>query len=134
MIYLLDTNVVSDLVRNPQGVVASAISAAGEDRIVTSIIVSAELWFGAERSGSRRIARQLEVVLARIPILPFSDDADRHYASVRAALQRQGTPISGNDVLIAAHALAINATLVTGNLREFERVGGLRLVNWLHST
>lgn len=129
--YLLDTNIVSDLVRHPQGAVAARIGQVGEAAVATSIIVAAELHFGAAKRQSERLSRQLAAVLAVLPVLPLSGDADRTYGELRARLEAAGRPIGGNDMLIAAHALTIGATLVTDNVGEFERVAGLRIENWL---
>lgn len=131
--YLLDTNILSDLIRHPDGVIATQIAWVGEQAIATSIIVACELRYGAERRGSDRLTARVEELLALVPVLPFKDDADSHYGRVRADLERQGTPIGANDMLIAAHALALGATLVTDNVREFERVAGLALENWLRA-
>ncbi|NWK98474.1 VapC toxin family PIN domain ribonuclease [Sphingobium lactosutens] len=131
--FLLDTNILSDLVRHPQGVIATQIAEVGESEIATSIIVASELRYGAERRGSERLTAQLETILELIPILPLGDDADRHYGRLRATLERRGTPIGANDMLITAHALTLGATLVTDNVREFERVEKLRIVNWLRA-
>lgn len=129
--YLLDTNIVSDLVRHPQGAVAARIGQVGEAAVATSIIVAAELHFGAAKRQSERLSRQLAAVLAVLPVLPLSGDADRTYGELRARLVAAGSPIGGNGMLIAAHALTIGATLVTDNVGEFERVAGLRIENWL---
>ena len=129
--FLLDTNILSDLIRNPQGAVAAQVAEVGEAEIATSIIVAGELRFGAERRGSARLTAQLDAVLELLPVLPLSDDADVHYGRLRADLERRGTPIGANDMLIAAHALSLDATVVTDNLREFERVPGLATTNWL---
>jgi tRNA(fMet)-specific endonuclease VapC len=131
MAYLLDTNIVSDLIRVPQGRVATKIRAVGEEQVRTSIIVAAELRFGARKSGSVRLVERLEAVLGLLEIVPFSAPADNAYAVIRAELERAGTPIGGNDLLIAAQALALGDTVVTGNEREFGRVRGLRVENWL---
>lgn len=131
MIYLLDTNILSDLVRNPQGRVAGRIAEVGENSICTSVIVAAELRFGAEKRGSARLTDQLERVLGALQILPFEPPADLAYGRIRALLERPGTPIGGNDMLIAAHALSAGFTLVTDNVGEFARVGGLTVLNWL---
>ncbi|WP_375284582.1 type II toxin-antitoxin system VapC family toxin [Sphingobium yanoikuyae] len=131
--FLLDTNILSDLIRHPQGVIAAHITEVGEDNIATSIIVASELRYGAERRGSPRLSAQLEAILELLPILPLGDDADAHYGRLRADLERRGAPIGANDMLIAAHALAIGATLVTDNVREFERVEGLVIANWLRT-
>ena len=129
--YLLDTNIISDLVRRPRGVVASRIAEVGEDSICTSIIVAAELRYGAEKSGSKQLAERIDLLLSTLEILPLEPPADRRYGEVRHYLAQQGTPIGPNDLLIAAHALAADVTLVTANTREFERVPSLRVENWL---
>ncbi len=133
MRYLLDTNIVSDLVRNPQGVVAKHIRTVGEKHVCTSIVVAAELRYGAEKRGSRRLSSQLDAVLRVLEVLPFETPADRSYGLLRTRLEQAGTPIGGNDLLIAAHALALGYVIVTDNEREFSRIEGLRLQNWLRS-
>jgi len=97
-----------------------------------SAIVLGELEFGAEKSahGERNRAR-LEALARRLPLVGIDHDTTRRYAQIRALLERQGTPIGANDTWIAAQALAIDATLVTDNEREFSRVPGLKLENWL---
>jgi tRNA(fMet)-specific endonuclease VapC len=134
MRYLLDTNIVSDLVRNPQGPVAERIRAAGETNVCTSIIVAAELRYGAAKKGSARLSAQLEAVLGALEVLPFDTPADFAYGDCRTVLERAGLPIGGNDLLIAAHALALGYTVVTDNEREFARVTGLSSENWLRSS
>jgi tRNA(fMet)-specific endonuclease VapC len=129
--YLLDTNVLSDLVRNPQGVVTRQITRLGQDTVCTSIIVACELRFGAAKKDAVRLTQQLELILDALPILPLEAGADSIYGEVRAALEKAGQPIGPNDLLIASQALALGLTLVTDNIREFERVPGLKLENWL---
>ena len=129
--YLLDTNILSDLVRNPKGRIAQRIEAVGEDNVCTSLVVSAELRFGALKKGSERLSSQLEAVLSALDILPLEEPVDVRYAALRLALERAGTPIGGNDMLIAAQALALGVTLGTANEREFSRVLGLAVENWL---
>lgn len=129
--YLLDTNIVSDLVRSPQGVVAARLARTGESRVCTSVVVACELRFGAAKKGSARLSEQLEQVLAVLPVLPLEEDASRRYGDIRQALEKSGTPIGPHDLLIAAHAMSLELTLVTDNTREFERVKGLKLQNWL---
>jgi len=131
MRYLLDTNIVSDLVRNPHGKVAQRIRKVGEARVSTSIVVAAELRYGAAKKGSARLSAQLEAVLSVLDVLPFEPPADVMYASLRTSLEQVGTPIGANDMLIAAHALALGCTIVTDNEREFARVRGLPCENWL---
>jgi tRNA(fMet)-specific endonuclease VapC len=131
MRYSLDTNIVSDLIRNPQGRVAAAIGRVGEAEVCASIIVAAELRYGAEKKGSARLSAQLEAVLAALPILSFEPPADAAYGQIRARLERAGAPIGGNDLLIAAQAMALGLTMVTDNEAEFARVEGLKWENWL---
>lgn len=129
--FLLDTNIVSDLVRNPQGRTSAKIAELGEDAVATSIIVAAELRYGAAKKGSQRLAAQLEAILAALEVIPLEAPADATYGATRVALEAAGTPIGANDLLIAAQTLALDMVLVTNNEREFERVAGLRIENWL---
>ena len=131
MRYLLDTNIVSDLIRNPQGRVAAHIKKIGETQICTSIIVAAELRYGATKKGSPRLTAQLEAVLGVLEILPFDSPADSAYGLIRARLEQAGQMIGGNDLLIAAQAIAFGYTIVTDNQKEFARVAGLARENWL---
>lgn len=128
---MLDTNILSDLVRNPQGRIAARIATVGDDAICTSIIVAAELRFGAAKKGSERLTIQLERILSAIDIQPFDVPADTTYGRLRAQLEAAGSPIGGNDMLIAAQALATDRAVVTDNEREFARVRGLHVENWL---
>ena len=134
MRYLLDTNILSDLIRHPQGRVAEQIRHVGEGEVCTSIIVAAELRFGAAKRGSARLAQQLETVLSVLDVVPFEQPADEAYGAIRARLELAGTPIGGNDLLIAAHAKALGCTVVTDNEREFRRVEGLACENWLRGS
>lgn len=131
MRYLLDTNIVSDLVRRPQGRVAQRIREVGETKVCTSIIVAAELRYGATKRGSRRLSAQLEAVLGAVDVVPFEAPADIAYGQLRASLERVGQPIGGNDLLIAAQVLALGYAIVTDNEREFARIDGLSCENWL---
>ena len=127
--YLLDTNILSDLVRNPQGIIAAQITKAGEDTVCTSIIVAAELRYGAVKSNSAKLAQRVDMILSALEILPLETPADHQYASLRHHLTRQGTPIGSNDLLIAAHALANDLTVISANVGEFSRVPGLKVEN-----
>jgi tRNA(fMet)-specific endonuclease VapC len=131
MRFLLDTNIVSDLVRHPRGRIADRIERVGEQQICTSIIVAAELRYGAAKKGSERLTRQLEIVLSAIDVLALEAPTDALYGELRAQLERTGRPIGANDLLIAAHALALAHTVVTDNEREFARIDGLQVKNWL---
>jgi len=132
--YLLDTNILSDLVRQPQGRIAVHILKIGEARVCTSIIVAAELRFGAAKKGSYRLTAQLESVLGTLDVLPFEPPADAAYGLIRARLEKAGQPIGGNDLLIAAQALVLGHTVVTDNEAEFARIDGLPRENWLRPT
>jgi tRNA(fMet)-specific endonuclease VapC len=131
MRYLLDTNILSDLVRNPQGKVAQRIRRVGERNVGTSIIVAAELRYGAAKRGSPRLTTQLAAVLGALEILPFDSPADHVYGEIRTHLEKIGRPIRANDLLIAAQALALGHILVTDNESEFARIPRLHLENWL---
>jgi tRNA(fMet)-specific endonuclease VapC len=131
MRYLLDTNIISDLVRNPFGRIAEQIRKIGEGRVCTSIIVAAELRYGSTRKASSKLTTQLETVLSGFDILPFEAPADEVYGLIRTRLERDGKPIGGNDLFIAAHAMALGYTIVTDNEREFGRIEGLSQENWL---
>ena len=130
MRYMLDTNIVSDILRNPTGHAASRTKAAADD-VCISIIVAAELRFGAAKKHSDRLQPVIERFLTKIPVVPFDIPADAEYARLRTDLERAGRPIGTNDMLIAAHALALNLTLVTANIGEFQRVSSLTIENWL---
>jgi tRNA(fMet)-specific endonuclease VapC len=131
--YLLDTNVLSALVRDPRGVVLKRIRQVGEANVLTSIIVAAELRYGAAKKGSPRLLAQLEAVLEVLEVAPLDAPADAIYGDIRAQLEKSGRPIGGNDLLIAAHALSLECAVVTDNRREFERVEGLIVEDWLHA-
>ena len=127
---MLDTNVVSELVRRPDGEAARRAASLDPRTIAVSIIVAAELRYGAARRRSARLTRQLETVLAALVTLPLAPPADTHYAAIRSELERVGRTIGHNDLLIAAHARALDLTLVTRNVREFQRVPGLAVEDW----
>ena len=131
MRYLLDTNIISDLVYNPQGRVAENIRRVGEAQVCTSIIVAAELRFGAAKKGSRQLTTLIAGVLDALEILPFETPADAAYGELRAGVEKTGRTIGGNDLLIAAQAITHGLTIVSDNMREFARIDGLTCENWL---
>jgi len=128
--YLLDTDILSDLVRDPHGPVAVAITAAGEETICTSVVVAGELRYGALKSGSRALRNRIDLILSAVEVLPLETPVDEHYARIRHDLTRRGALIGPNDLLIAAQALTLDLTLVSRNQREFGRVRGLRVKRW----
>lgn len=129
--YLLDTNIISDLMRHPSGRVADRIRTVGEAAICTSIFVSAELRFGAAKRNAPALAALVDKILARIPVFSFEPPADRLYAVLRAKLESAGRPIGAHDFLIAAHAQALGCIMVTHNTREFSNIPDLQVEDWL---
>lgn len=130
-LYLLDTNILSDAIKNPQGKVALYLSSLDKDETCTSIIVAAEMRYGAYKKGTQVLIDRVELLLEHIDVLPLDGGVDRYYAQIRTLLETKGTIIGANDLLIAAHALTLDATLVTDNVSEFQRVDGLTVENWL---
>ena len=129
--YMLDMNIISDLIRNPQGRAARQIVNVGEDNIRTSIIVAAELRYGCAQSGSKRLLKAVEDLLAEINVLPFDVPTDADYGGIRSMLEAARRPIAGNDLLIAAHVYTTGATIVTANTAGVKRIPGLNVENWL---
>ena len=129
--FMLDTNIISELIRNPEGAVQQTVMRLGIPAISISSIVTSELRFGYLKRGSDRLARLVENMIARVEVTPYDAAASIHYAQIRQALQTSGTPIGPVDYFIAAHARSLDLTLVTDNIREFSRVDGLKLENWI---
>ncbi|TDK39403.1 type II toxin-antitoxin system VapC family toxin [Rhizobium deserti] len=130
MPFMLDTNIVSAIVRDPRGKVLERLLEVGEENAFISIITHGEIWYGVEKNGSEELAKKVSAVTRRLYVAPLNLPGDQRYAEVRLAL-RQGKNIGPNDLWIAAHALALDAILVTDNEREFSRVPGLKIENWL---
>jgi tRNA(fMet)-specific endonuclease VapC len=128
---MLDTNIVSELARNPQGAVAKRIADVGPDTICVSIVTAAELRYGCAKKGSPRLLAQIEAILGSMQILALDVPADTEYGGIRAELEAAGKPIGPNDLFIAAHAYALEAVLVTANVSEFSRIRALKVENWL---
>lgn len=129
--WMLDTNTLSDLIRNPRGPLVRRLDGLPVEALCTSIVVACELRFGARRKGSPELTRRVEQLLASLQVLPLDEPADLHYADIRTSLERAGTPIGNHDLFVAAHARSRGLTLVTHNLREFSRVPDLRVEDWL---
>jgi tRNA(fMet)-specific endonuclease VapC len=130
-LYLLDTNIVSDLIRNPRGEAATRFIALDPADVCTSIVVASELSYGCRKKGSAQLSMRVEAALAGLEIKSLSVDAHVRYGALRTALEQRGTMIGANDLFIAAHALTLNAVLVTDDTAEFSRVDGLMVENWL---
>jgi tRNA(fMet)-specific endonuclease VapC len=133
-VYLLDTNIISALMKDRTGATTANVRAWAQRlpdcRLVTSVVVQYELLFGLARHGTSRLQIAYEIQINNLPVLPLDAAVGPHYARIRAHLEKAGTPIGANDTLIAAHALALGATLVTADA-EFSRVPDLALENWL---
>jgi len=130
MRFMLDTNIVSAIIRNPKGKVLERLIEVGEENVFISIITHGEIWYGVRKNWSEELSKKVSAVTRRLYVAPLSLPTDQRYAEVRLAL-RQGKNIGQNDLWIAAHALALDAVLVTNNEREFSRVPGLKIENWL---
>jgi tRNA(fMet)-specific endonuclease VapC len=137
-LYLLDTNIISDMMRNPQGranlqlEIRIALSKSSL-RVCTSVVVDCEVRYGLRRKSSSKWDQAYTNLLQVVEVLPLDALVTPHYASLRARLEQAGKSIDANDSLIAAHALALGATLITADA-EFCRVPDLALENWLVET
>ncbi len=129
--YMLDTNILSNIIRFPEGQAVRRLIDSGVNEVCVSAIVASEFRFGAAKRGSARLTRLVEELLQRVPVVPYAADSSTAYARIRRDLALAGTPIGPVDTFIAAHAMAEDVTLVTDNIREFARVPGLRVENWL---
>lgn len=127
----LDTNICIYIINAKPPAVLAKFHQFHLGDVGISSVVAAELAYGVAKSGSARNRSALEMFLAPLEILPFDDKAFWAYGDLRAELERQGKTIGALDTMIAAHALALDAILVTNNTREFARVNGLRLENWI---
>lgn len=132
--YMLDTNMVSNMARHPQGLAAQRLMTVDADCAGISIVVACEIRFGLAKHPQPRLKQHLEQLLNHLVLLSLEPPTEEHYADIRNTLERAGTPIGPNDLLIAAHARALGLTLVTDNTSEFSRVPGLTVENWLMDT
>lgn len=123
--YLLDTNILSDLIRNPEGLVFHRTTEVSESFVCTSTIVACELRYGAFKKNAPNLTRKVEQLLGVLEILPLRPETDHHYARIRTHLERNGTPVGANDLLIVGQTLTEGLVLVTPNTNEFSRVEGL---------
>lgn len=128
---MLDTNIISEALRNPFGRLTGRVASFENGLIATSAIVASEMRYGARKKGSAKLTERVETILGRIEVLPYDDNASHHFAEIRAGLEKQGRQIGWGDYFIAAHARSLDLTLVTDNIREFSRVDGLKLENWI---
>ena len=135
-LYFFDTNIISHMMRETTGLAAQRYIAAAKantsTKMATSVIVQCELEFGLVRRPNQRLRAAYDNIVPLLEVMPLTELVTAHYAQLRTQLETAGTPIGANDMLIAAHALAVNATLVSADT-EFLRVPGLQVENWLAS-
>jgi tRNA(fMet)-specific endonuclease VapC len=129
--FVLDTNIISDLVRNPRGQAAARLAEVGDGDIATSVVVAGELRYGCLKARSGRLSERVEAVLREIKVLALQPEVSARYGEIRRDLEARGMPIGQNDLWIAAQARTAEAVLVTDNEGEFRRVEGLVVENWL---
>jgi len=129
--YMLDTNMASDMIRFPAGKVVKRLADLGTSQCCVSALVASELRYGAKKKAAPRLTQLVEDLLDRLIVLPYEDVSTRHYAQIRTDLARKGALIGPVDLFIAAHARSLDLILVTNNVREFSRVDGLKVENWL---
>ena len=133
-LYFFDTNIISHMMRETMGLAAQRYIAAAKantsTKMATSVIVQCELEFGLVRRPNQRLRAAYDNIVPLLEVMPLTELVTAHYAQLRTQLETAGTPIGANDMLIAAHALSVDATLVSADA-DFSRVTGLRVENWL---
>jgi tRNA(fMet)-specific endonuclease VapC len=129
--FMLDTNILSHMIRFPTGPALACLEKVGEQAVCTSAIVASEFRFGAAKRASPRLTKLVEQMLERFAILPYDAEASSAYAQIRNDLATRGEMIGPADLFIAAHARSLNLKLVTDDVREFSRVEDLKVENWL---
>lgn len=131
--FMLDTNIVIYVIKRRPLEILEIFNAHAGQMCISSITL-AELLHGVEKSSMiSQNLRKVEDFVSRLEVLPYDSSAASHYGDIRADLERKGTPIGVNDLHIAGHARSEALILVSNNIREFERVEGLRLKNWIES-
>ncbi|HIJ95981.1 MAG TPA: type II toxin-antitoxin system VapC family toxin [Desulfuromonadales bacterium] len=132
MRYMLDTNICSYILKNHPASVKQKLEEVGAGNICISAIVLAELYYGAARHPKGIvIRREIYNFVSRLVVIPWDENAADHYGAIRASLEKTGSLVGAMDMLIAAHAMSCGTTLVTNNLREFDRIKGLTSLNWI---
>ena len=132
MLFLLDTDTCSYSIRGVSVALDAKLASAKPGTLALSAVTRAELMFGLEKRGNpRKLSRLVHGFLDRMTVMPWDAAAADEYARARAHLERGGTPIGMFDTLVAGHALALKATLVTNNIKHFQKVKALKIENWL---
>lgn len=130
--YMLDTNICSYILKNHPLAVKARFDEAGPDALAISTVVLAELYFGAARHPKgRQIRREIDDFASRLAVIPWDEAAADHYGTIRAILEKQGTPVGAMDMMIAAHARSRKATLISNNIKHFAGIPALLLANWV---
>ena len=131
MKFMLDTNICIYIIKNKPAKVLKKFSKVEPKDVCISSITSSELWFGVNKSSNfERNAIALEEFLSPLTILEYDESASKIYGEIRAELEKKGQVIGSMDLLISAHAISRNLTLVTNNSREFKRIKDLDIENW----
>ena len=128
--FMLDTDTVSWALRG-QGAVPARLLEHRPSQLCISSITLAELRFGADAKGSRKLHRLIDTFVTSVAVMPFDEAAAGRFGPVASALARRGEPIGTFDTLIAAHAMSLGLTFVTNNTKHFRRVAGLKAANWV---
>jgi tRNA(fMet)-specific endonuclease VapC len=130
--YMLDTDISSYILKNRDPNLRVRLNRLAMDQVSVSVVTKAELLYGVQRSTSAKINRKIvDAFLTHLTVLSWNGEAAEHYAQIRAALDRKGTPIGNLDTMIAAHARSLGAIIVTNNVRHFKKVPGLKVENWV---
>ena len=131
--YLLDTNILTELARHPFGLSSQRLKLVGDGAVFTSVIAAGEVQFGIDRFRAFRLLEQMERVMKTIEVRPLQTEAVKIYGAINAGREQRGQLIGANDMWIAAHAMAEGAVLVSNNIREFSRIAGLNVENWMQA-
>lgn len=132
-LYMLDTNIASEIIRHPEGPVAQRMVEMNSICCISTLVAS-ELRYGAQKRASPRLTNLVEALILRLAVAPYEDVSTFHYASIRSDLTAKGALIGPVDLFIAAHARSLDLTLVINNVREFSRVEDLKVENWLEGS
>jgi tRNA(fMet)-specific endonuclease VapC len=132
MRYMLDTNICSYILKSHPLSVKAHFEQVGTRDLCISTVVLAELYYGAARHPKGpAIRKEIDEFVSRLVVIPWDEIAADHYGEIRATMEKDGTPIGAMDMMIAAHARSQGATLVSNNIRHFDKVPGLHIANWV---
>jgi tRNA(fMet)-specific endonuclease VapC len=132
-LYLLDTNILTDLARNPFGACSNRLKQIDNEDVFTSVIVAGEVEFGILKYRAFKLLRQMERIMETIDVQALPLGSVETYSELRVSLETRGQPIGDNDMWIAAHALSEDAILVSNNIKEFSRIPNLKVENWMQT-